>query len=361
MGNLEIVGTTARDQSAKAMIVQNHALSVLSQPNVDFRGFDTLLPMQDKMNKGIGAAKDTANRYLDVVLPKVIDTVSNIDSYFGTHNAVADALVPGTDKQTAISVLRAVQEQAQEFQRQASAVVTDLQGLRDAFARNSSDFHTFSQELTVTVKADTGMLASIEKDLSGIDSKIGGAIAGVVLSGLAVAGGVIMVGVGALATVVTGGAATALVVGGVALTAVGVGGEVGASIALAKLLDMKSNLLREKAKLNVQVAFASGLASGMDGLAGSATSASSATQDMANAWTLLDNDLGDMVTSLKKGQVESDAVRTLFATAAQNAGKTVRADVDVIRKQLTGARTTVDTTKTAGELIRATAAELTAA
>lgn len=346
------VGTAAKAQSSNALIVQNYALSVLAQPTVDLGGYSGLVQYQTEINKALGDAKDSAHNYLNVVLPKAIVTISDIDSYFQTQVALTQAVAPGTDAQTAIALLKAVQDQSTEFQAQAAGVTTDLQKLREQFGRSSADLSKGAHDLSIAVDGDNGVLASISSQLSDIDGKIDGAITGVVLSGLAIVGGIIMVGVGALAEAVTGGLATALVVGGIAVTAAGIGGEVGSSITLANLLDLKGNLLSERARLNAETTLAAGLSSGLSGLSASASAAATAAQSMANAWSLLGGDLGNLITDLQKGQTTVDALRLLFATAAQGEVKVVQDDVKVIRNQLAGVNPTVDTSVTAGTLIR---------
>lgn len=346
------VGTAAKAQSSNALIVQNYALSIEAQPFVDLGGYAGLATYQDGINKALTDAKDSGRLYLNTTLPKAIVTIANIDAYFQTQNALTQALAPGTDAQTAIALLKAVQEQAVDFRTQATGVTTDLQDLRDRFSRSSASLSQYAKDLSIAVDGDNGVLDSISKELSTIDSKIDGAITGIVLSGLAIVGGIILIGVGALAEAVTGGLATALVVGGIAVTVAGVGGEVGSSIALAKLLDAKSGLLNERARLNSETTLAAGLSSGLGGLSTSAGNAATAAQGMANAWNLLGDDLDSLISDLTKGQTTVDALRQLFTIAAQGAVKTVQGDVVVIRGQLSGVQTTVNPSISAAQVVR---------
>jgi len=345
-------GTAAQVQSANALIVQSYALSVQAQPNVDLSAAAGLVQYQTDINKYLGAAKDNARTYLNVVLPHAIETISDIDAYFQTQNALAEALAPGTDVQLALALLGAVQDQATDFRGKAVAVTQEIQDVRDGFSRNSADLGKSAQDLAVAVDGDNGVLASISGQLSDIDGKMAGAITGVVVSGFAVAGGIIMIGIGALAEAVTGGLATALIVGGLAVTAAGIGGEVGASIALAKLVELKSDLLRQQAALQAETTLAAGLSSGLGSLASSAAGAATAAQGMANAWSLLGNDLGTLITDLSKGRTTVDAYRLLFGTAAKGAVKTVQGDVTIIRNQLAGVQTKVDPGVSVTELAR---------
>ncbi|MEE1821637.1 HBL/NHE enterotoxin family protein [Streptomyces sp. BE20] len=352
------VSTSARSQAGNALIVQGYALSVQQQPTVDLGASKRLAPLQNGINQALTGAKDGAQDYLNVVLPKTIVTIADISAYFETQDALAQALGPDTDAQTAVSLLMAVQERATDFHGRAVAVTHDIQGLRERFSRSSAALSRSSTELAVAVDGDDGILKDLGGQLAGLDGKIEGAISGVVLSALTVAGGVIMVGVGALATAVTGGLATALVVGGLAVTAVGIGGEVTSSVLLAQLLDQKSRLITERSRLEAETTLAASLSSGLRTMSSSTASAAAATQNMANAWGLLGDDLDNLAKDLVKGRTDVDIVRRLFTTAAQGAVRTVQGDVAVIRGQLTGVRPVVDPRTAPGDLVRNQLAEL---
>ncbi len=338
----QALGKASSQHAGQALIVQGYALSVMHQPMLDFTGFTNLKSFQDGMNGGIGRAKNTCEHYLNRVLPGAIETITNIDAYFQVQNALSEALQPDTDARSAIALLKAVQDQATDFRSQANGVVTDLQGVRDRISANAMDFNTFAKQLDVVLNGDNGVLSSINEQLGSIDSKIAGAATGVALSALAVAGGVVMIVIGAATELVTGGASTALVLGGVGVLAAGVGGEVGSSIALAKMLEMKNDLLRQQAQLSAEAAFASGMVSGFRTLSDQAAAAVEATQGMANAWTLLGSDLGGLASHLERGETTVPALRRLFTVAAQGDVRTIQSDVTTIRGQLVGVRVAAD-------------------
>lgn len=335
------IGTASKHQSSQALIVQSYALSTTKQQNVDFSGFDNLKQYQTSINNAIATAKDHGNYYLNTLLPSMITTVTNIDHYFNLQNAIPKALNPDTSAKDAIKLMAAVQEQAIDYQSQSSKLVTDLQGFRTQLAKDSSNFSTVVTNLNAAVNGDQGVLATIDKEVDNIDGKISGAIAGTVLSGLAIAGGVFMIIVGSVADFVTAGTSTPLVVGGIGVVAAGVGGEVASAIILSKLIDEKNALLTKKAKLKAEVNLALGMKSGFSALATSASDAATATQQMANAWSTLDNHLGNLISDLKSGQTTVDELRHLFQAAAQGDVKDVQRDITVIEEQLSGTKTVV--------------------
>jgi hypothetical protein len=331
-----LVGNAARAQSSQALIVQSYALSALQQSTVDFSAFPNIVSIGTDINAAIGSAKTNSNQYLNVVLPKMITTISNIDAYFNLQNALAQALSPSTPASQAIQLMGAVQRQAQGFQTQSSGLVTDLQGLRTALSTDAGNFSNLVTRLNSAVNGDNGVLASIDGELGSIDSKIDGAITGTVLSGLAIAGGIFLIAIGAIADFVTAGTSTPLVIAGIGIVAAGVGGEVASAITLANLIKLKNKLLTDKAQLKAEVSLALGMKNGLASLADSAANAATASQQMANAWGLLSNDLAALITQLQNGQTTVDAVRLLYQMAAQGTVKNVQGDIQTIRGQLAG-------------------------
>lgn len=333
-----MVGGAAKTQSSQALIVQSYALSALQQSPVNFSGFPGIAQIGTDLNAAIGKSQTNANTYLNVVLPKMITTVTNIDAYFNLQNALGQALSPSTPANQAIQLMAAVQQQAEGFQAQSSGLVTDLQGLRTNLATDSATFANLVTQMNSAVNGNNGVLAEIDKELGSIDGKIGGAIAGTVLSGLAIMGGVIMIAVGALGEFATAGVSTALIVGGIGVLAVGVGGEVASAVTLANLIKMKNSLLTQQSQLKSEVSLVLGMKSGFSALADSAAGAAAASQQMANAWSLLSNDLGTLITQVERGQTTVDAVRLLYQMAAQGTVKTVQTDIQTIRGQLAGVK-----------------------
>lgn len=333
---------SVKGHGAQALVVQGYALSALQQPHVDFAGFDRLKDLETSINGGIDRAKYHSNRYLDVVLPEMIKQIGNIDAYFNLQDAIPKALDTSSDAKTAIRFMKIAQERSQQYQSDASGLVKQLQSLRGDFSDDAGNFKTWTTNLNAVVNGDNGVLDSINKQLGSIDGKIAGAITGTVVSGLAIAGGAMLIAVGGIADFVTAGTTTPLVVAGVAVVAAGVGGEVASAVTLAKLIDLKGDLLSKKAKLKAEVSLASGIATGFDSLAQQAAGAATATQAMANAWSGLDDHLGNLITSLESGQTTADDVRLLFQTAAQGDVRDIRRDVGTIRGQLAGAETVID-------------------
>lgn len=336
------IDSAAKTQSSQALIIQTYANSILEQPTVDFSGFkgqtngDKLVSIGDEINKALGTAQAHAKTYLNSIQPTLITNVSNIEAYYDLHQAVATTLPPGSSKQQWISTLTALASQSSLYKTTADGIVVQLQTLHDSLTDDSAAFAKLVSDLNALVDGDNGVLASINDQLDTIQSKIDGAIAGIVLSGLAIVGGVFIAAVGGIADFVTAGASTPVLLGGIAIVAAGVGGEVASAVTLANLNSSKANLLTQKAQLEAEVKLATGMSSAYGSFNTQVKAAATASTQMANAWGFLGSDLGNLANDLNQGIKSPDAVRSLFLTAANSVIKTVDTDISTIKRQLTG-------------------------
>lgn len=341
--SLKAMDTGIKGQSSQALIVQSYSLSSIAQPHVDFSGFDKLKQINVDINNGLDTAKTNGNYYLNTLQPSMITTITDLDAYFNLNNALAQALNPNTPADLAIQQLKAVQQSVTGYKSKTDKLVIDLQSFRTKLSTDASNFKGYTTKLNSIVNGDQGVLSEINDQLDSIDSKIDGAIAGTVLSGLAIAGGVFMIAVGGIADFVTAGASTPLVVAGVGVVAAGVGGEVASAVILGNLLKEKGNLLTEKSQLKSEVNLVTGVSSGLDSLDKQASSAAEATQQMANAWNTLDGHLGNMISEVQSGQTTVDSIRNLFQIAAQGTVKDIQQDSTTIKGQLAGVKITTNT------------------
>ena len=350
--------TALKGQSSAAMLVQAHCMGVQNQMFVDFGNHERLKPLQNDINSGLVKAKQNAVYYLDDLQPRIITTVANIEVFFELHNVLPQMLLPNTTTADAIAMLREMESNVEVYRRQASIIQTDLSKMRTGFSDDKAFFDRCTIDLNALVNGDQGVLASINSELSGINGKIAGAATGIALSGLAAIGGVVLILVGAVGSVVTGGAATALCVGGSALLIGGVAGAVGSSIALAGLLNLKSDLITRRERLNAEVAVATGIASGFCELGVSAGQAQEGAQLMANAWGFMGSHLETLRDQLKRGQIDSPMLRELLIRASQGSVRLVQADADTIKRQMTTPRASIDSKKRIADLITEQAGSL---
>jgi len=333
------IDSANKAQSGQALLIQTYANSVLEQPMVDFAGEAHLETYQTQINTGLTTAQTHATTYLNVIQPEIITNISNIGNYYALHNAVATTLPEGSTEAEWVASLTALQTESGTYQTEANDVVIALGTLHGNLTTDAASFAATVNELNIAINGDNGILASDDKELSKIQGEIDAAIAGIVLSGLAIVGGTFMIVVGSVADFVTAGTTTPLIVGGIGIVAGGVAGDVASGISLKNLNDSKAKLLTEESTLKVEVKLALGIKGGYQSLSDQVGKAVEAATEMKNAWGFLSSDLGNMISDLNNGIKSAEQIRTIFLTAAQTEVNKVIADIATIQGQMTGAQT----------------------
>jgi hypothetical protein len=333
------IDAAVKTQVSQDLTLLNFCQSVAQQATVDLKDFPTLAQIGVEINTGLATAKDHAKLYLDTVRPSIQKNLANITNYYQLHNAVLTTLPPGSTDQQWIAALKTLKDQSTDFKNNAGGVANSLADLRDKLSGDVAAFSKVVGDLNTAVGGDNGVLKSISDQLSSLQSKIDGAIAGIAISGLAILGGVFVTLVGAIADFFTAGTSTPLVIGGVAIIVAGVGGVVASSLALKGLYDAQGGLLKQQSSLKAEVAQATGMANGYSALSNQIRQAAQAALEMQSAWNFLGDDLDSLASDLDKGITNAGAVRTLFLTAANSMITTVQQDTNTIRSQMSGATT----------------------
>ncbi|BAY91033.1 MULTISPECIES: HBL/NHE enterotoxin family protein [unclassified Tolypothrix] len=330
------IDSANKSQASQGLIIQTYCQSVKSQPAVNFAGYDNLKRYEQDINTGLGQAKAHADTYINVIQPTIITNISNISNYYAMQNAIPVVLPAGATSERWLQILATLEKMATAHKATADATVTALNGLYNNLTEDAGSFTDTVGKLNSAVNGDNGVISSINDQLKDIQSRIDGTIAGVVVSGLAIVGGVFLTAVGGIAEFVTAGTSTPLVVLGVAITLAGVGGAVAAGLALKGLYDSKARLLTDKSRLSDEVGLALGISQGFSGLSNQVQGAVTAALQMSKAWNILSSDLGTVADDIRQGRLSTDDARTLFLTAANSQVQQVTQDISIIKGQMTG-------------------------
>lgn len=325
-----------KETTSQGLILQTYCNSVLAQQSVNFGSYAKLKKYEVEINDSLIVAKSNANHYLKDIQKNILTNITNLWNYYELNASVPIVCPEEATEQQWLDILKGMQEQTEVYKAECDNTSNMLIDLEEKLGIDAGKFSKTVLNLNSTVDGDQGVLTSLQKDISKIDGKISGCIAGTVLGGLAVAGGVFMTAVGGIADFITAGTCTPLVIGGVAVITAGVATEIGSSIALANFYKEKSSLLTSQASLTKEVQFASGIKGAYDNLYSTATEAMKASMGMSNAWRLLGGDLQSMAENLKSGRTNTAIMRKMFLTAANNMIPIVKGDLTIIKGQMTG-------------------------
>lgn len=303
--------------AVNSSVLQSYCQSIQRQADFDLSGFsDEQLENLPDVNANLNTARESARKFLDDTNPMMWSAVSDISAY-GTlvmatldeieDQELLDRFLSDPDAQaTFVTLMAALRTNSMQRQTQALEVRTVLEQQRDLFnadaATLGSDGTTFNAVLMGSEEAAELLMC----DLADLQDSIDGLIAGVVISALVTAGGIVLIVVGLLASVPSGGSSSSLIATGVAAT---VGGGVGLGVTSAALRDAneaRRDLLIQQAQLAGEVVLLMDLSATVTGLANCAANAADTVQAMANAWTNIANNLGEIVDLAGEAETEGD-------------------------------------------------------
>jgi non-hemolytic enterotoxin B/C len=352
---LDQAGTTDLKDStlgvaSAGLLVQAYCTQVVQQPAIVMP--DSMRDRLPLINDHLKTARDNASDYLTNIQPTIIAVVTDVGGYasqFTNFHALItgriDAWKGGslTARAEALQLLRLLQTDLEKKQLKIVGVQGSLGGFQGKLNTDVSNFNTALSNADTIIRGDRGLLAALQQQLDDIRGQISGAIAGIVISGLAILGGAMMIAVGALATFASAGAAKAVVVVGVAVVAGGVAGLTASSIALATLNDTRANLLLQQAQLEANYLFLENFKSTIGTLSSSARTASQQLTNMNNAWTILGGNMGNVVNAVQNAQTYSDIPLPVlaFLNTAGSQWTDVLTSVRTIQSQMSGVQTTI--------------------
>lgn len=326
----------AKSQVSQGLVLQGYCNSILQQTELDFSGFTNLSEIQTDLNTGIRSAKSNADTYLNGIQNNIIGNISNISNFYNLYSAVPVVMPPDATEEQWLNILNTMKAQTDTFIDSSNLIVVDLGNLNTNLGNDIAFFSKSISDLNAIVNGNEGILASLEKDLDQIDTQIRGMIAGTVLSSLAIAGGVFMIGVGAVGGFVTAGTSYTLIAGGVAVVAGGIGGTVGFAKGLQAAYAAKAALLQEKSSLTNEVNMATGINGAFSQFKNLGIDAMNATTQMKNAWVTINGDLNVLSQNLQNGIISTDFLREFFLTAANETIPVIQQDISIIKQQMTG-------------------------
>lgn len=207
--------------------------------------------------------KDGKN-YLNTINPSLIGAISGITGYatqYATFSQSIIDLLPKLvnestreeTKKQIITLLTQLEIDARRQLTSARNLAENIEDYQQHVKTNAKNLQKIIEEADKEIGTDSGELSKKKREIEEVQTAIKGDIAGVVISALVVTGGLIVIGVGALATLPAGVTATQVILAGVALTASGAVGLAGLSAKLASDNKKLANLYVEVAGLNATV------------------------------------------------------------------------------------------------------------
>lgn len=345
------INSANKKQSSFDLIVQSSCRSVMQQPLVNFTNNPSLISLQQDVNSALGTAKENAKYYLDTIQPMIIRNISSISAYYTIHNSIASQVPAGKSISDWLNILGAIRDQSNKYASEANVTSTLLSQFSHKLDNSVASFYDVVDRLNTAILGDNGALSQNRNNILNIQTQIAADQAGITISALGIAGGFFSIIVGAVGSLVTGGAAVSMVIGGAVAIATGLAGVIGTVLKLQGDLRLKEKLLIEDANLKNEVRVAQACSTGNAQLATCISQAAQASLEMSNAWQFLSNDIDNLISDLNMGIINTDNVRELFLSSANNQVKIVLKDTDTIKSQMSGVEYVINPKKLTYDLI----------
>ncbi|MFU0789141.1 non-hemolytic enterotoxin subunit B [Virgibacillus proomii] len=343
---------------SNALGMDLYALTLLKQPNIDFRGVTLINDAlkQTILNHQL-LAKENAKTWLDELKPQLIQTNENIISYdiefqnyYGALKEAADTAVRVGKEAQDLSTQERKQNEAQEAKdilseglldltqsieinkQEVDDLVNDLKKFRDRLTTDTQNFKTHSNTITSILASEDAGIPLLKQQLDTHtelinkynDMIIGGAVA-TALGPVAIVGG---------AAIIWTGAGTK---GGVALISLGAGGTA-TGIALVvkgkEGLDESTaeikRLTQEVTESETQVVLLSAIGSQLNYLSETIDEAITALENISNQW----GTMASKYTNLAKAVQRVNPERLTFITNKLSTAKDQWADIKEYAEQL---------------------------
>lgn len=339
------LGDTTAKAATSGVLVQSYCTLVAQQPNIEIPA--SVASKLPPVNDYLKLAQTNTNDYLTNIQPKILIVVTDVAGYaaqFGQFSTIITGKINDwkggspSARQDALDLLKALQQALQTKLDNVNGVKTSLSGFQGKLNVDISHFNTASSTADTVIGGDQGAIAELNSQISNMDKRIGGAAAGVALSGLTIIGGGLMIAAGAIASFITAGTSTPLIVAGVAVVVVGAAGLTASSIVLAQLIDAKANLLSQRATLDADLKFLTNFKSTIGTLGTAASDAATQINNMSNAWGLLSGNLGNVVGSIQQARDYSQlpVVVQAYLNTAGAQWSQVQTNTQIIQQQMTG-------------------------
>ncbi|MFJ7905300.1 HBL/NHE enterotoxin family protein [Streptomyces sp. NPDC096198] len=306
----DLIGVGAQAHGTFAKTIESYCLLVIGQAPVSF-GSTRMEPAEVAINAALKKARENAEKYMNELRVESLSVLNSVQRYIAAHEDLA-ALVSSDDKATKLSQVDTLVSQCSDWQRHAKDVSEKLGRLAIDFSQDAQALQEGIAIMHRLAEGDTGILAQFERDLKEVQGKIDKAIFDISVGGLAVIGGIILIGVAALSTAVTGPAAWTLGVGGVLLVGGGAYGVSTGGMALHAGLKLKGEILQKQAAAKQEIATAKAMEVQLGSIVEQAKIASYGADNMATAWKALEADMKALKQDVEEGKNYEDALTFLY-------------------------------------------------
>lgn len=327
-------------------LVQTYIATCLTQRNIKLDKIKSIEKTQEE-------TREHARYWLNNLVPKINATYTDVSGFCNLSSSYWEDLI-----KIAAEIQSSNDTHAKDFKLGISELKENIQDKEDKTQQLIDKFSSFRTDLesdnrnfqTIVADADKiyagseGEIATTRKNIDAITVAIDKDIGLIAGGAVAIVGGIVMIGVGAIGAVVTGGAAVKLIVVGVITAVTGVAMVTAASIDLKNKQLEYGQALQKMKQLGDEMAALENTKNHFTSLKENNTNAHTAVENMRKAWITINNNFQELenlvniinperrfmlVNKLKAAQKNFDDLKQQAINAQNNGSLEVKVDSEL--------------------------------
>ncbi|MEZ4849372.1 MAG: HBL/NHE enterotoxin family protein [Bacteroidia bacterium] len=257
-----------------------------------------------------------ASYFLNYLEKEIIKGYSDIES-FGTmvksfKNPLIEIIQTINSDSTAREKVRVLigelREEAKKRQQAGRALIAELKDFNDQIGKDEESFSNDLAEANQELGKNGDEMKKIKQEISSTQTEINEAIAAVVISSLALAGGIFVIAIGAIATLPANVTATAVILTGIGIVASGAGGTITFASKLGSANVKLNQLYQKAAELDVSLALVQSIHGQVSSLFDAAGNMVTAANEFGQEWGEILNGFSEFDNLLNQAQDQADLI-----------------------------------------------------
>lgn len=329
-------------------LVQTYIATCLTQRNIKL---DKIKSIEKTQNE----TREHARYWLNHLVPKINATYTDVSGFCNLSSSYWEDLIKiaaeiqssnDTNAKNFKLGISELKENIQDKENKTQQLIEKFSLFRTDLESDNRNFQTIVADADKIYAGSEGEIATTRKNIDAITSAIDKDIGLIAGGAVAIVGGIVMIGVGAVGSVVTGGAAVKLIVAGVITTVTGVAMVTAASIDLQNKQRDYGKALQKMKQLEDEMAALENTKNQFTSLKDNNTNAHTAVENMRKAWITINNNFQELessvniinperrfmlVNKLKATQKNFDDLKQQAVNAQNNGSLEVKVDSELAR------------------------------
>ncbi|MFZ0219316.1 MAG: HBL/NHE enterotoxin family protein [Candidatus Aquirickettsiella sp.] len=297
-----LVKESITDVHTNASLVQTYIASCLTQKDIQLDKIKSIKKTQQE-------TREHARYWLDTLAPKIASLYTDVTGFCSVSDSFWIDLITAAEQiknknddnlETFQVIIQELKEDIKERTTNTEQLTKDLASFRGDLEKDNRNFQDIIADAQRIYSGSGGEIEIINQNITGLKSAIDTDIGIIAGGSIAVVGGIVMIGVGAIGSVFTGGAAVKLIVAGVITT---VGGVAAIAVAAKDLVEKQKSYgiaLQNLARLEGEMAALKNVEDHFTGLEGKNEKANKAVESMRQGWIILHNNFNELEHSATK-------------------------------------------------------------